>query len=103
MDRIPPPFQPGDKVVRINESSQEDGMIVGNHYTVESIWWCCTSIGYRLTVCEVSMKRDGIPKCVRCDRPSNGGWLASNFRKIDELSSHTTESLLEELEQPVLV
>lgn len=102
MERIPP-FQPGDKVIRIGRSIPQEGIINGDTYVVEDIWYCCNSIGYRITLINIPINFGGVAcLCIKCGKVSaKDPYVASNFRKIDNISNHTTESLLEELSVPV--
>ena len=91
------PFNSGDRVVCILDDDIT-GIKVGSKYTIESIYWCCDVVGWRVYLYELSMSFQW--KCVRC-RKKAPGWPAVCFRKIDDLSDHTTESLLKELSEPV--
>lgn len=114
MERIPP-FQPGDKVVRVDETVPLGGPVKDRTYIVVSICWCCESAGWRIEIEGLSfivwlniMSLAGFSwtGCGKCDKPIHG-WLASGFRRVNDVSDHTVESLLDELsitvEEPVSV
>lgn len=94
MERIPP-FHPGDRVVCIEPDKYFSADII---YTVQACWYCCEQWGWRVEICEVPFEQ-GYWLCLGCRRDQIA-WLASCFRKIDEISDHTVESLLEELAPP---
>jgi hypothetical protein len=115
MERIPP-FQPGDRVVRIGGSVPYGGPIKDQVYTVTGINWCCEGIGWRIEIAEVSFsmwiamlftKGFMWNGCTKCKKKTSSGWAASDFRKVNDVSDHTIESLLEELapaiEEPILI
>lgn len=99
MERIPP-FKPGDKVVRIGKSEAAFDMYQGHVYTVDEIEYCCNQRGWCISVVESPLNMS-IYACDKCNRRSPLPWGARNFRKIDDLSDHTADSLLEELKEPV--
>jgi hypothetical protein len=103
MSKIPPPpFQVGDRVVRIGESYPQYNVYRGRLYTVTAIWYCCPHYSYRISIAEFTGTNVSC-RCVACDKcHGTNSWLADKFDKPVELSDHTTESLLEELQVPVL-
>jgi hypothetical protein len=110
MEKIPP-FQPGNKVVSISDLDTRIGgglSADSNHvYVVEDIWWCCEGTGFRVSLCSWPCPASGKYVCAVCHSIKGGdGWSASSFRKVDDISNHTVESLLEELtpaiEEPIL-
>lgn len=95
------PFKPGDKVVYLPPLDKSSGLAEDLVYTVKDIWYCCKNSGYRLNLVEAECPGKGYV-CDSCGTPRGGdGWIARNFRKVDDISDHTTESLLEELSEPV--
>jgi hypothetical protein len=93
-----PPFNPGDRVIHIGDTD-ESGIAHNEKYTVESASWCCERAGWRLYLVEIIMEHHW--ECIYCNR-HGPGWPSENFRKIDEdISTHTAESLLEQLSEPV--
>lgn len=90
------PFKPGDKVVCVSGDPYFSPDIV---YTVRDCWFCCEKSGYRVPIEEVQFPiQDGC--CITCGG-TRKGWWTSNFRKVDDISDTTVNSLLKELYEPV--
>jgi hypothetical protein len=96
-----PPFVPGDKILRTGRSYPMCNMFKQQEYIVHDIFWCCNSLRWRVQILGTG---DGEPgwRCIHCAREvSYDTWGADQFVKIDDISEHTTESLLEQLSEPV--
>lgn len=98
-----PPFNPGDKVVYISQPDIVSALDPSIVYTVKSVAWCCKDVAWRVWIIEadfIEMARayvgNGKIKCARCEG-TNISWTAIQFRKIEDVSNHTVDSLLEEL------
>jgi hypothetical protein len=96
------PFKPGDKVVYV---SKENILDPTTHYTIHEVFYCCSKYGYRVVLCEIGFTEAVAKKvgtriinngCNNCGN-SKDGWLATSFRKVDDISNHTADSLIEEL------
>lgn len=97
-----PPFQIGDKAIRIGPSYPEYNMFKRRTYTVSSITYCCSEMGWRISVEESIRHKNGPSICEACDQHTPEDWRAVFFTKPDEmLSEHTVDSLLEELKTTV--
>lgn len=92
MEKIPP-FQPGDRIIHVGDTDAS-GIVEDEKYTIDSVYWCCENTGWRVYLAEIRMAQ--LYLCSNCDRRAPG-WPAVNFRKLDDISDHTVESLLEEL------
>jgi hypothetical protein len=97
------PFERGDRVVCTapHDMIQAGGLVRDEVYTVSDIWFCCKPSGYRISL--AGIRCPGIGRiCAEChDVRGGNGWMAVYFRKVDDISDHTTESLLNELSEPV--
>lgn len=98
--QTPQPFQPGDKVIRIGNSEPQWGMFRDQVYTVDEIEYCCEQRGWCISVVEapIDMYRY---VCMDCNRLNPKPWGACRFRKVEDISDHTVDSVLEELSEPV--
>lgn len=105
MDSKTPPFQPGDRVIKVEgDDLPQAGLFKHKIYVVEDTYWCCPTDGWKIYLVGISSPWVGCWTCVSCHHTFSWGklpHLAKYFRKVDEASAHTAESLLEELSEPV--
>jgi hypothetical protein len=101
MDKIPP-FQVGDRVVAIHEDPY-GRYTMDTIYIVSEVWYCCHMWKWRVNMQGLPYTRPphatNPGKCIGCGS-TRPGWLSYRFRKVDEVSDYTTDSLLEELSIP---
>lgn len=94
----PQTFEAQSKVVYIGPNDIPN-LTHGQVYTVRRCYLCCKEAGYRIYLEEVGGRPWNV-QCKGCGK-NNHGFLTKMFRKVDDVSNHTTESLLEELSIPV--